>query len=212
MRFSLRTTKDVFMLTEKKGRNSVFGIFHDQQSLDNTVDVLKAQNFRNSDISVLMPSKQATKDFSVEKNTKAPEGATTGATAGAIGGGIFGWMLGAGALAIPGLGPFIAAGPIMAAIAAAGVGGAIGGIAGGLIGLGIPEFEAHRYEEYVKEGGMLIAIHVDDNQWEDKAKKILKEKGAKDISTTSEKKSDHSTAIRSPEDRNREDNSRETNY
>jgi uncharacterized protein YcfJ len=199
------------METEKKGRNSVFGIFRDQHLLETTIDALKAQNFRNSDISVLMPSKQATKDFSIEKNTKAPEGATTGAAAGAIGGGIFGWLVGAGALAIPGLGPFIAAGPIMAAIAAAGVGGAVGGLAGGLIGLGIPEFEAHRYEGYIKDGGMLISIHVDDRKWEAKAKEILKENGAKDVSTTSEKKSDDSTEYRSREDRNIEDR-KETHF
>lgn len=174
----------------KKGRNSVFGIFRDQQSLNHTVDILKAQNFRNSDISVLMPSKQGTKDFAVEKNTKAPEGATAGAAAGAVGGGVLGWLVGAGALAIPGLGPFIAAGPIMAAIAGAGVGGTVGGVAGGLIGLGIPEFEAQRYAGFVKEGGLLIAIHVDDAKWEAKAKEILEENGAKNVSTTSEKKGD----------------------
>ncbi|MGZ3789177.1 MAG: quinol:electron acceptor oxidoreductase subunit ActD [Bacteriovorax sp.] len=173
----------------KKGRNSVFGIFSDQNSLNRAVDILKTQNFRNSDISVLMPSKEGTKDFAIEKNTKAPEGATAGAATGAVAGGVFGWLVGAGALAIPGLGPFIAAGPIMAAIAGAGVGGTVGGIAGGLIGLGIPEFEAERYEGYVKEGGMLISIHVDDAKWEARAKDILEENGAKNIATTSEKKS-----------------------
>ena len=191
----------------KKGRNSVFGIFRDQRLLDTTVDALKAHHFRNSDISVLMPSKQTTKDFALEKNTKAPEGATTGAAAGAIGGSIFGWLVGTGALAIPGLGPFIAAGPIMAAIAAAGVGGVVGGVAGGLIGLGIPEFEAQKYEGYVKEGGMLIAIHVDDKEWEAKAKEILKANGAKDVATTSEKKSDDSTDYRSRVDRDFDDRS-----
>jgi len=174
------------MKTGKKGRHSVFGIFDDQKSLDKTIEILKSQNFRNSDISVLMPS---TKDFALEKSSKAPEGATTGAAAGAIGGVIFGWLVGAGALAIPGLGPFIAAGPIMAAIAGAGVGGTVGGVAGGLIGLGIPEFEAHRYAGYVKEGGMLISIHVDNDTWEDKAREILEENGARDVATTSEKKS-----------------------
>lgn len=185
----------------KKGRHSVFGIFSDQASLDRTVDILKAQNFRNSDISVLMPSKQGTKDFAIEKKTKAPEGASTGAAAGVLGGGVLGWLVGAGALAIPGLGPFIAAGPIIAAIAGAGVGGTIGGVAGGLIGLGIPEFVAQRYEGYVKEGGMLISIHVDDGKWEEKAKEILEENGAKNIATTSEKKSDEFVHYRSNIDR-----------
>jgi uncharacterized protein YcfJ len=174
---------------KREGRNSVFGIFNDQQSLDHAISILKSQNFRNSDISVLMQSKNG-RDFAIKKQTKAPEGATTGAATGAVAGGIFGWLVGAGALAIPGLGPFIAAGPIMAAIAGAGLGGTVGGVAGGLIGLGIPEFEAQRYEGYVKEGGMLISIHVDDNKWETKAREILEENGAINIATTSEKKPD----------------------
>jgi len=177
----------------KKGRNSVFGIFNDRITLERAVDMLKSQNFRNSDISVLMSSKEGTKDFAVEKHTKAPEGATTGAATGAVAGGALGWLVGAGALAIPGLGPFIAAGPIMAAIAGAGVGGTVGGIAGGLIGLGIPEFEAERYEGYIKKGGILLSVHVDDGKWEDKAKEILNECGAKNVATTSEKKSDEPT-------------------
>jgi len=170
----------------RKARHSVFGIIDSQHSLDKIVETLKSEKFRSSDISVLVPSSH---DFSFEKNSKAPEGATTGAAAGAIGGGIFGWLLGAGALSIPGLGPFIAAGPILAAIAGAGVGGTVGGVAGGLIGLGIPEFEAHRYAEFIKEGGTLISIHVDNSNWEDKAREILEQNEARDISTTSEKKS-----------------------
>lgn len=189
----------------KKGRHSVFGIYRDEVALNRTVDVLRAQNFRNSDISVLMPSKQGTKDFAIEKKTKAPEGVSTGAAAGVIGGGVLGWLVGAGALAIPGLGPFIAAGPIIAAIAGAGVGGTIGGIAGGLIGLGIPEFEAQRYAGYVKEGGMLISIHVDDSKWEAKAKEILEENGARNIATTSEKKSDETIHYRSTIDQDFDD-------
>ena len=183
------------METVKKGRNSVFGIFRDHLALDRTVDVLKANHFRNSDISILMPSKKESKDFALEKKTKAPEGVTTGAAAGVLGGGVLGWLVGAGALAIPGVGPFIAAGPIIAAIAGAGVGGTLGGVAGGLIGLGIPEFEAQRYEGYIKEGGMLISIHVDDSEWEAKAKKLLEANGAKDIDTTSEKKSDKKSEL-----------------
>jgi uncharacterized protein YcfJ len=180
---------------KKEGRHSVFGIFRDQSALDRTINILKSQNFRNSDISVLMQSTQGTRDFAFEKHTKAPEGATTGAATGAVAGGIFGWLVGAGALAIPGLGPFIAAGPIMAAIAGAGLGGTVGGVAGGLIGLGIPEFEAQRYEGYVKEGGMLISIHVDDSKWEAKAREILEENGAMNIATTSEKKPGKETSF-----------------
>lgn len=178
------------MTSGKKGRHSVFGIFDSEQSLSRTIEILKTQNFRNSDISVLMPSKEGSKDFAIEKHTKAPEGATTGAAAGIIGGGVLGWLVGAGALAIPGLGPFIAAGPIMAAIAGAGVVGTVGGITGGLIGLGIPEYEAERYEGLIKEGGMLISIHVDNSAWENTAREILEDNGARDIATTSEKKSD----------------------
>ncbi len=118
---------------------------------ENAVDALKAANFRNSDISVLLPEGAGTKDFAHEKSTKAPEGATTGAGTGALLGGGLGWLLGIGALAIPGLGPFIAAGPIMAALAGAGVGGAVGGFTGALIGMGIPEYQAKRYEGHIKD-------------------------------------------------------------
>src|SRR6202021_3028235 len=127
------------------GKNTaVFGIYPNRTSAENAVEALKAANFRNSDISVLLPEGAGTKDFAHEKNTKAPEGATTGAGTGALLGGGLGWLLGIGALAIPGLGPFIAAGPIMAALAGAGVGGAVGGLTGALIGMGIPEYEAKR--------------------------------------------------------------------
>jgi hypothetical protein len=129
------------------GKNTaVFGIYPNRTSAENAVDALKAADFRNSDISVLLPEGAGTKDFAHEKNTKAPEGATTGAGTGALLAGGLGWLLGIGALAIPGLGPFIAAGPIMAALAGAGVGGAVGGLTGALIGMGIPEYEAKRYE------------------------------------------------------------------
>ena len=193
------------MMMGKKGRHSVFGIFKNQAALSRTIDILKSQNFRNSDISVLMQSSEGTKDIAIQKNTKAPEGATTGALSGAVAGGAFGWLVGAGALAIPGLGPFIAAGPIMAAIAGAGVGGTVGGVAGGLIGLGIPEFEAKRFEGYIKDGGLLISVHVDDAKWESKAREILEENGARNVSTTTEKKSDEPTYYKSRVDEDYED-------
>src|SRR2546423_1151821 len=140
------------------GKNTaVFGIYRDQVSVSNAVDVLRAEGFRNTDISVLFPQNQGTKDFSHEKNTKAPEGATTGATSGAVIGGGLGWLAGIGALAIPGLGPFIAAGPIMAALAGAGAGGVVGGITGALVGMGIPEDEAKRYEGRITERGILLS-------------------------------------------------------
>jgi hypothetical protein len=181
------------MENRKKGKDSVFGIFQNRADLERTIDTLKTQRFSNSDISVLMPTKEGTEKFAIEKNTKAPEGVTTGATAGAVGGGILGWLVGAGLLTIPGLGPLLAAGPIVAAVAGVGAGGAVGGVAGGLIGLGIPEVEAKKYEGFVKKGAILLSVHVDDSDWEKKAKKILEAHGAENISTTSDKKSDDST-------------------
>ena len=169
------------------GKNTaVFGIYRDRTSVENAVDVLRQENFRNTDISVLFPENQGTKDFAHEKNTKAPEGAVTGASSGAVIGGTLGWLTGIGALAIPGLGPFIAAGPIVAALAGVGVGGAIGGITGALIGMGIPEYEAKRYEGRVKEGGILLSVHCDDSNWNKRAKEILERTGAQDVSSTGE--------------------------
>ena len=173
------------------GKNTeVFGIYRDRTSVENAVDVLRQENFRNTDISVLFPENQGTKDFAHEKNTKAPEGAATGAGSGAVLGGTLGWLTGIGALAIPGLGPFIAAGPIVAALAGVGVGGAIGGITGALIGLGIPEYEAKRYEGRIKEGGILLSVHCDDSNWTKRAKETLERTGAQDVSSSSEAKAD----------------------
>src|SRR5467141_2376810 len=171
------------------GKNtSVFGIYPDRMSVENAVDALKMEGFRNTDISVLFPENQGTKDFAHEKNTKAPEGAATGAGSGAVIGGTLGWLTGIGALAIPGVGPFIAAGPIVAALAGVGVGGAIGGIAGALLGLGIPEYEAKRYEGRIKEGGILLSVHCDDSNWTKRAKEILERTGAQDVSSRSEER------------------------
>jgi len=173
------------------GKNTaVFGIYRDRTSVENAVDVLRQENFRNTDISVLFPENQGTKDFAHEKNTKAPEGAATGAGSGAVIGGTLGWLTGIGALAIPGVGPFIAAGPIVAALAGVGVGGAIGGIAGALIGLGIPEYEAKRYEGRIKEGGILLSVHCDDSNWTKRAKEILERTGAQDVSSSGEANAD----------------------
>jgi hypothetical protein len=144
------------------GKNTaVFGIYTDRSSVDRAVEALKAAGFSNNDVSALFPENKGTKDFVHEKSTKAPEGATTGAGTGALLGGGLGWLAGIGALAIPGLGPFIAAGPIMAALAGAGVGGAVGGLTGALVGMGIPEYEAKRYEGRVKDGGILLSVHSD---------------------------------------------------
>lgn len=169
-------------MNEKKDKKiSVFGLFENRGQINLAVSELTAFGFRHSDISVLLPSMDETKEFAHEKHTKAPEGAAIGATSGVVTGGALGLLVGIGALAIPGLGPFIAAGPIMAALAGAGVGGAVGTLAGALVGMGIPEYEAKRYESYLKDGGHLISVHADDGDWADKAKDILKRCGAKDI-------------------------------
>src|SRR3954471_15761401 len=169
------------------GKNTaVFGIYRDRQQAEQAVDALRSAGFRNSDVSALLPDNVGTKDFAHEKNTKAPEGATTGGTTGAILGGTLGWLAGIGALAIPGLGPFIAAGPIVAALAGAGAGSVAGGIVGALIGLGIPEYEAKRYEGRVKKGGILLSVHSDNSDWTSRAKRILEQTGAEDISSTGE--------------------------
>ena len=179
------------------GKNSAaFGIYSDQASVEYAVDRLNAEGFRNTDISVLFPENIGTKDFAHEKHTKAPEGATAGAGTGVVLGGALGWLTGIGALAIPGLGPFIAAGPIMAALAGAGVGGTVGGIVGALVGMGIPEYEAKRYEGRIKSGGILLSVHCDDSEWTKKAKKILEDTGAEDVSSTGESAADFSKSDR----------------
>lgn len=170
---------------------AVFGLYSTRRQVENAVDELKAQGFRNTDVSVLFSENVGTKDFAHQKATKAPEGVATGATSGAVVGGALGWLAGIGALAIPGVGPLIAAGPIVGALTGVGVGGAVGGMAGGLIGLGIPEYEAKRYEGRIKEGNILLSVHVDDSEWAKKAERILKETGADDISSTSEAKGDY---------------------
>jgi hypothetical protein len=170
---------------------AVFGIYPTYASVENGVDALKLAGFRNTDISVLFPGNVGTKDFAHEKNTKAPEGAAAGAGTGAVVGGALGWLAGIGALAIPGLGPFIAAGPIMSALAGVGVGGTIGGLTGALIGMGIPEYEAKRYEGRIKAGGILLSVHSDDPNWTKKGGEILKNTGAQDISSTGEASADY---------------------
>src|SRR5277367_1858355 len=179
----LRPAKELQMA----GKNTaVFGIYLHPASLENGVDALRVAGFSNSDISVLFPTNEGTRDFAHEKNTKAPEGVAVGAGTGALLGGGLGWLAGIGALAIPGIGPFIAAGPIMAALAGAGVGAATGGIAGGMIGLGMPEYEAKRYEGRVKDGNILMSVHTQDSRERDRAKEIFKNGGAEDISSTGE--------------------------
>jgi hypothetical protein len=176
------------------GKNTaVFGIFRDRPHVELAVEEFRRQGFRPNDISVLFPQAQSTKEFAHEKNTKAPEGAAVGTGTGAVVGGTLGWLVGIGALAIPGLGPFIAAGPIMAALAGATVGGAVGGVTGALIGMGIPEYEAKRYEGIIKKGGILMSVHSDNSEWTDKAKEIFKRLGAEDVDSTGEASADIKT-------------------
>jgi len=170
------------------GKNTaVFGIYATYGAVDGAVESLRASGFRNTDISVLFPENVGTKDFAHEKGTKAPEGATTGGTTGIIIGGTLGWLAGIGALAIPGLGPFIAAGPIMAALAGAGAGGVVGGVTGALIGMGIPEYEAKRYEGRLREGGVLLSVHCGTSDEISLAKDLLRQTGAEDIAASGEK-------------------------
>jgi hypothetical protein len=167
-------------------KKAVFGIAKSESQAILIADRLRAAGFSENDVSVLFPDKQGTKDFAHEQHTKAPEGAAVGAGSGAVLGGALGWIVGIGALAIPGLGPFIAAGPIMAALAGAAGGAAAGGLTGALIGMGIPEYEAKRYEGKVKDGNILMSVHTDDGKERDRAKEIFTKGGAEDISYTGE--------------------------
>lgn len=166
---------------------AVFGIYPTSTQAEQAVDRLTAAGFAQQNISVLLPDNQSSKEFAHEKNTKAPEGTATGVTAGGAVGGTLGLLAGIGALAIPGVGPFIAAGPIMGALAGLGVGGAVGGLVGALVGMGIPEYEAKRYEGRIKTGGVLLSVHCDTSEQIDGAKQVLKVSGAEDISSAGEK-------------------------
>jgi len=175
-------------MSDKK--TSVFGIYNSRASVESAVDTFLNSGFNTPDISVLLPENLGTKPIATHKDTKAPEGATAGGGAGAVIGGTLGLLAGIGALAIPGVGPFIAAGPIMAALAGIGVGGAVGGFAGALIGMGIPEYEAKRYEGRIQKGGILLSVHCATSDQVKRGKEIMKNTGAEDISSTGESSSD----------------------
>lgn len=166
---------------------SVFCIASSNGMAETIVDRLKASSFGDNDISVLLPDKSSTRDFAHEKNTKAPEGATVGASAGGVIGGTLGLLAGIGLLAIPGVGPFIAAGPIMAALGGIAVGAGLGGVAGALVGMGIPELEAKQYEGKIKDGNILISAHCESSEEISRAKEIFEKAGAADISSAAEK-------------------------
>jgi hypothetical protein len=181
------------------GKNTaVFGMCSSLAQLEQAVEELRTAGFRQDDISALFPDKEGTREFAHEKHTKAPEGAAAGAGAGVVVGGTLGWLVGIGALAIPGLGPFIAAGPIMAALAGAGVVGTLGGLTGALVGMGIPEFEAKRYEGLVKKGGILLSVHSDDSVWSKKAKELFERLKLTDISATGEANADIKSTVGVP--------------
>jgi hypothetical protein len=177
------------------GKNTaVFGIYKSGEHAERAVDTIIAAGFPSANISVLLPDSASTRDFAHTKDTKAPEGTTAGVTAGGVIGGTLGVLAGVGALAIPGVGPFIAAGPIMAGLAGLGVGGAVGGLVGALVGMGIPEYEAKRYEGQVKGGGTLLSVHCDTSDQVSRAKDLLKATGATDISSTGESAGDKRAA------------------
>lgn len=179
------------------GKNTaVYGIYKTRAGVEAGVDALKAAGYRNTDISVLLPDNVSNKEFAHKKDTKAPEGTTAGATTGAAIGGALGWLLGIGALAIPGMGPFIAAGPIMGALSGVGAGGVVGGLIGALVGMGIPEYEAKRYEGMVRDGGILLSVHCDESDWVKRAKAILEQTGAYDISSAGEGSADYAKTDR----------------
>ena len=175
---------------------AVFGIYANANGVERALTDMRTAGFRTADISVLIAENVGTKDFAFVKGTKAPEGTAAGAASGAVIGGALGWLLGVGLLTIPGLGPFIAAGPIMAALGGVGVGGALGGLTGSLIGMGIPEYEAKRYEGLVKDGGILVSVHADDSKWTKLAKEIFERTGASNISSTGESKGDYANSER----------------
>lgn len=174
-----------------KNNISVYGIFKNRSQMNEGLRMFRDARYRPEDVSVLLPETPGTKDMGVENSTKSPEGAAVGGAAGAVAGGVLGWVVGIGALAIPGVGPLLAAGPIMAAMAGMGAGAALGGVTGALVGIGIPEYEAQRYEGRVKDGGILVSIHCDNPEWAEKAKQIFQVTGAEDISQSSEARADY---------------------
>ncbi|HYO82592.1 MAG TPA: quinol:electron acceptor oxidoreductase subunit ActD [Bryobacteraceae bacterium] len=169
---------------------SAFGIYPDHSTVTDAIQQFKDAGFRGTDISVLHAENMGTKDFGHERHTKAPEGAVAGGSAGAVAGAALGWLVGAGALMIPGLEPMAAAGPVVSMLGGMGAGVTLGGLTGALAGSGIPEYEARRYEGRIRKGGILLSVHCDDARWAKQACKLLKSTGARDISTAGEARAD----------------------
>ena len=171
---------------------ATFGVFPDRASFESAVDALRAAGFRASDISAVLPDRGHTnRDLAHEIHTKAPEGIAAGAGTGAAVGGVLGWLVGVGAIAIPGVGQLIAAGPIVAALAGAGAAGAAGGLVGGLVGAGMPEIEAKRYAGRIRDGGYLLSVHCDDKEWAARAREVITSAGAQEVVSTPEAKPDY---------------------
>lgn len=175
---------------------SVFGIYPDQAAVQDAMRALEAAGFRSTDVSALYPENLGSKDFAHEKHSKAPEGAVAGGGSGAAVGAALGWLVGAGALVVPGLEPFAVAGPVMGMLGGMGVGVTLGGLAGAAVGAGVPEYEAKRYEGRIRRGGVLLSIHCDNTQWAKTARSILKKSGATDISSASEARADFARSER----------------
>ncbi len=169
---------------------AVYAIYPTRPLAEEAIETLKHFGFRAADVSILFPETVGTKDLAVEKHSKAPEGTATGATAGAVVGGALGWLVSAGVLMIPGIGPFMAAGPIVGVLTGIGAGGVVGGIVGSLVGLGIPEYEAKRYEGRIRAGGILLSVHCDNQDWGKRARDILVRTGGEDISSSTEATAD----------------------
>ncbi|MFZ6846484.1 hypothetical protein [Undibacterium sp. RuTC16W] len=167
-------------------KNAVYCIAQTKAQAESIVETLKSAHFSSAEISVLLPDQSGTRDFAHEQNTKVPEGTATGGVAGMGVGAILGWLAGIGTLAIPGVGPFIAAGPIMAALGGAAVGGAAGGLIGALVGMGIPEYEAKLYDGKIRNGNVLISVHTENSDQVKTVKEIFQNAGAEDIKSTSE--------------------------
>lgn len=179
------------------GKNfAVFGIYASQSDLDVAVNRLKHTGFRDTDISSLFPETAGTKDLALEKNTKAPEGATAGAGCGAVAGGILGWLVGAGTLTIPGLAALVAAGPLLSLLSGIGAGGSLGGLIGAILGLGSPEYVAKRFEGRIRRGGILLSVHCDDSNWVKIARTVLDQTGAQGVSSAREAKADYASGER----------------
>ncbi|PWT96157.1 MAG: hypothetical protein C5B53_10145 [Candidatus Melainabacteria bacterium] len=169
-------------------KQAVICIVHTEEQADRIVEALRAAQFNADDVSMLLPNKNMSRDLGHETHSKGPEGVTTGVSVGAVLGGALGWLAGIGALAVPGLGPFIAAGPIMALLSGAAVGGSVGGVVGALVGLGLPEYEAKQYEGKLRDGNILLSVHTEDSQSAKRVEDIFKDNGATDIKKTGEQK------------------------